>query len=169
MMNASPPTIYTIGHSDHETETFIALLVRHDITTLVDVRSQPYSRWVPQANRETLARALQAAGLTYRFMGDSLGGRPDDPALYDGGPEAGPPDYERVAATPHFQEGIRELLRLARSATVAIMCSEGDYHRCHRHLLITPELLARDARVLHIQPDGETVEAKPEPKQLSLF
>jgi uncharacterized protein (DUF488 family) len=164
-----PPIIYSIGHSDHETDALIALLVQQGITTLVDVRSQPYSRWAPQANRETLARALHAAGLAYIFMGEKLGGRPDDPALYAAEETTGRPDYERVAATAEFQAGIERLLELAETDTVAMMCSEGDYRRCHRALLITPTLLERGARVIHIQPDGETVEARPEPKQLALF
>jgi uncharacterized protein (DUF488 family) len=165
----APPIVYSIGHSDHELEAFIALLRRHGITTLVDVRSQPYSRWVPQANRETLARALEEAGLTYIFMGDSLGGRPSDPPLYDSGDAEAPPNYERVAAAPTFQSGVERLLELAHTNTVAMMCSEGDHRRCHRTLLITPSLLERGARVIHIRPDGETVEARPEPKQLTLF
>jgi uncharacterized protein (DUF488 family) len=163
------PIIYSIGHSDHELDAFIALLRRYGITTLVDVRSQPYSRWVPQANRETLARALEDAGLTYVFMGDSLGGRPSDPSLYDSEEPDGRPDYERVAASPAFQAGVERLLELAQASTVAMMCSEGDYRRCHRSLLITPSLLQRAARVIHIRPDGEATEAQLEPKQLSLF
>jgi len=159
------PTLYSIGHSDHATDAFIALLRRHGVTTLVDVRSQPYSRWVPAYNRETLAHTLQAAGLTYVFLGDALGGRPDRPSLYDGEQ----PDYERMAATPAFRQGLTRLLALARESGVAMMCSEGDYRQCHRHMLITPHLLERGARVLHIRPDGETVEAHPEPKQLSLW
>jgi len=165
----NPPIIYSIGHSDHETHAFITLLRQHSITTLVDVRSEPYSRWVPQANRETLARALHAAGLAYIFMGDKLGGRPDDPALYDAEEAEGRPDYARVAATAEFQTGIERLLELAETDAVVMMCSEGDYRRCHRALLITPALLERGARVVHIQPGGETVEARPEPKQLALF
>jgi uncharacterized protein (DUF488 family) len=165
----SATTIYSIGHSDHELEAFIALLERHAITTLVDVRSQPYSRWVPQANRETLARALKEAGLTYIFMGDSLGGRPSDTSLYDAGQADGRPDYEKIATTPTFSAGIERLLELANESTVVMMCSEGDHRHCHRTLLITPTLLERGGRVFHIRPDGETVEARHEPKQLTLF
>ena len=169
MVSTNPPIIHSIGHSDHELDAFIALLRSHGITTLVDVRSQPYSRWVSQFNRETLARALQEAGLTYVFMGDSLGGRPSDPSLYDSGQSDGRPDYERVAATTAFQAGVERLLELAHDGSTAMMCSEGDHRHCHRSLLITPNLLARDARVIHIRPDGTTVEARPEPKQLTLF
>jgi len=159
--------IYTIGHSDHTTAAFVDLLRRHGITLVVDVRSQPYSRWAPQFNREVLARDLDDAGIAYRFMGDALGGRPTDPALYDPGQER--PDYQRVEQTPAYQAGIDRLLDLAGAERVAVMCSESDHRRCHRHLLITQTLLGRGVRVLHIQPDGETVEAELEPQQLSLF
>jgi uncharacterized protein (DUF488 family) len=161
-----PVVIYSIGHSDHELDALIALLRQHNITTLVDVRSQPYSRWVPQANRETLARALEQAGQQYRFAGEALGGRPSDPSLYDA---TGRPDYDRIAVTSAFQAGLDQLIQLAQRENVAMMCSEGDYKTCHRALLITPQLLENGARVIHIHPDGTTIEARQEPKQLSLF
>jgi uncharacterized protein (DUF488 family) len=160
------PTIYSIGHSDHEIDRFVDLLRRHGVDILVDIRSQPYSRWVPAYNRDALRPAVEAAGLTYLFMGEALGGRPADPSLYH--PD-GRPDYERIAATPAFQDGLEALARLAASATVAIMCSEADYHDCHRARLITPHLLALDLPVVHILPDGRTVDAGPEFKQLELF
>ena len=159
--------IHTIGHSDHDTAAFIDLLRRHGITLVADVRSQPYSRWMPQFNRETLARDLDNAGIAYRFLGDALGGRPGDPALYDPGQER--PDYQRVAQTPAYQAGIDQLLNLARAERLAVMCSEGDHRRCHRHLLVTQTLLARGVRVRHVQPDGTTVEGELIPQQLSLF
>ena len=176
--NLQPPTstLYTIGHSNHATEAFVDLLRRHEITLVVDVRSQPYSRWAHQFNREMLARDLQDAGIAYRFMGDALGGRPADPALYD--PDQERPDYQRVEQTPAYQAAIDQLLDLAAPPLppklgglrgVAVMCSEGDHRRCHRHLLITQTLLGRGVRVLHIQPDGTTVEGKLIPQQLSLF
>ena len=55
-------TVYTVGHSNHETGAFVDLLHQHGIELVVDVRSTPYSRYVPQANRENLARTLEAAG-----------------------------------------------------------------------------------------------------------
>jgi uncharacterized protein (DUF488 family) len=159
--------IHTVGHSDHTTAAFVDLLHRHGITLVVDVRSQPYSRWVPQFNRETLARDLQNAGIAYRFMGDALGGRPADLALSDPGQER--PDYQRVGQMPTYQTGIDQLLDLAGTEQVAVMCSEGDHRRCHRHLLVAQTLLERGVRVLHIQPDGTTVEGELVPQQLSLF
>jgi uncharacterized protein (DUF488 family) len=159
--------IYTIGHSDHSISAFVDLLRTFDIALLVDVRSQPYSRWTPQFNREDLAHDLQEAGIAYKNMGDSLGGRPADPTLYDPGAER--PDYERMAQTPVYQSGIVQLLDLARAQQVVVMCSEGDFHQCHRHKLITQTLLERGIDVQHIQPDGATAAGEIIPQQLSLF
>jgi uncharacterized protein (DUF488 family) len=131
------------------------------------VRSQPYSRWAHQFNRETLARDLQDADIGYRFMGDALGGHPADSDVYDPGGER--PDYGRVERTPTYQAGVDRLLGLARAERVAVMCSEGDHRRCHRHMLITQTLLGRGVRVLHVQPDGTTIEGEPVPQQLSFL
>jgi len=161
------PLVHTIGHSDHTTAAFADLLRDHGITLVVDVRSQPYSRWASQFNRETLELDLQDAGIAYRFMGDVLGGRPSDPSLYDPGQER--PDYRRIEQTTAYQAGIDQLLDLARTRRVAVMCGEGDHRQCHRHLLITQTLLGRGARVLHIQPDGGTVEGELIPQQLSFL
>jgi uncharacterized protein (DUF488 family) len=160
-------TLYTIGHSDHSIPDFVSLLRRYGVTLVVDVRSQPYSRWMHQFNRELLAHDLRESQIDYRFMGDGLGGRPDDPSLYDPGQER--PDYDRLEQTPQYQAGLDALIELARSATVAVMCSEGDYRQCHRHLLLTQSLLARDCDVVHIQPDGTALPGSLIPRQLSLF
>ncbi len=159
--------IYTIGHSDHETATFIDLLRQHAISLVVDVRSQPYSRWTHQFNRETLAHDLTEAGITYQFLGDALGGRPSDPTLYGPGQEI--PDYGRVEQTAVYQAGIAQLLELTQTDRVAVMCSEGDHRHCHRHKLIAQTLLERGVRVLHIQPDGKVVDGERIARQLSLF
>lgn len=152
-------TIYTIGHSNHETADFLALLHQHGIELVADVRSSPYSRYVRQANRETLARTLEAAGIAYRWMGAHLGGKPEGTIA----------DYDELRTSPVFQQGIADLLALAVEHRTAIMCSEGDHRQCHRHKLITPVLLDRDIHVLHIQPDGNLVDEDKEPRQLGLF
>ena len=159
--------IHTIGHSDHTTAAFVELLCSHRITLVVDVRSQPYSRWAPQFNREALARDLEDAGIGYCFLGDRLGGRPADPELYGPGQER--PDYARVAQTSAYRAGIDQLLDLAWTGRVAVVCSEGDHRHCHRNLLIAQTLLERGVRVHHIQPDGTTVEGQQVARQLSFL
>ena len=152
-------TIYTIGHSNHEPGAFLKLLHQKGIQILVDVRSSPYSRYVPHANRETLARTLHAGGITYRWLGDRLGGKPNGIAA----------DYDKLRASPVFREGIADLLSLAEEGCTTIMCAEGDHRQCHRYRLITPALLDQGIHVLHIQPDGTVIDEEEEPRQLALL
>jgi uncharacterized protein (DUF488 family) len=152
-------TIYTIGHSNHEFADLLTLLRQHGIQVVVDVRSSPYSRYVPQANRESLSRALESAGIAYRWMGDRLGGKPEGAVA----------DYDKLAASHAFQQGVADLSGLATDRSIVLMCSEGDHRQCHRHKLITPALLDQGIHVLHIQPDGDLVDEEKEPRQLTLF
>lgn len=137
----------------------MGLLRQHNIEVLVDVRSSPYSRYVPQANRESLARTLESAGIGYVWMGERLGGKP----------KGAIGDYDKLRASHGFRQGVSSLLGLGAERRVAIMCSEGDHRQCHRHKLITPALLDLGVHVVHIQPDGSLVDEDKEPKQLALF
>jgi uncharacterized protein (DUF488 family) len=148
-------TIFTIGHSNHSSEDFLQLLRQHSIACLVDLRSQPYSRYNPQFNRETLAAVLHSAGIQYADFGTTLGGRPDDPTLYDPGSER--PNYSRQRQTELYQSGLQRLLQQAATTKTAIMCSEGDPNDCHRTWLITPSLIDAGVIVQHILPDGQLV------------
>ena len=112
--------IYTVGHSNHTSEAFVTLLRTHGVTALADVRSAPYSRFNLQFNRETLARALEAQGIRYVFLGRELGARPDDPGCY----EEGRVRYARLARTALFRRGLDRVAdgahrhRLARADVV---------------------------------------------------
>ncbi len=149
------PRILTIGHSNHEPGHFLDLLRQYGVTVLLDVRSAPYSRYAPHFNRDILGEALASVTIDYQWVGDALGGRPDDPACYrDGVVRKGNVDYARLAARPWYQEGVRLLLETAARATTAIMCSEEDPRRCHRHHLIEATLRESGVDVLHIRRDG---------------
>jgi uncharacterized protein (DUF488 family) len=143
--------LWSIGHSNASVERLIALLRQHSILQLADVRSAPYSRHWPQFNREALAASLKVAGIDYVFLGSELGGKPDDPALR--GPH-GLPDYDAIAATPLYQEGLRRLMALGAAVRTAFLCSEGDPMQCHREKLVARSLRAAGWRVHHILQDG---------------
>lgn len=160
----NPITIYTIGHSNHTSEALLKLLQQHGVACLVDVRSQPYSRYNPQFNRETLIRSLHTAQISYLHMGDTLGGRPEQVDLYDEGSTR--PNYSRQRQTDLYQQGLHQLAELAKQRTVAMMCSEGNPHECHRQWLITPDLLDLEIIVLHIHPNGKLETAEKTLEQL---
>src|SRR5262245_44483229 len=142
------PCLYTIGHSNQTLDEFLALLAKHGIQVLVDVRSHPYSRYVTHFNREELQAAVQPCGIRYGFSGRELGGRPDDESFYD---EHGHVLYFRVAETPAFLDAIARLEAGIREYRVAIMCSEEDPAVCHRHLLVGRVMAQRGTTVLHIR------------------
>jgi uncharacterized protein (DUF488 family) len=144
-------TIFTIGHSNHTGEEFIALLHEHAIEVLVDVRSQPYSKYANHFNSRSLQEAVAAAGMRYLFLGRELGGRPEGAYFYD---DEGYVLYDRVAGSPLFLAGIERLQRGVEKYRVAIMCSEEDPAGCHRHLLVGRVLRARGVIVQHIRGDN---------------
>ena len=148
-------SIYTIGHSTHSQEELAALLRRHEIRAVADVRRFPSSRRLPHFNAGSLAESLPAAGIDYVQLGDVLGGRraprPDTPN--GGWRVAGFRGYADHMATDEFRAGLAALENLGRDRPTAFMCAEGPWWRCHRQL-IADALLARGWEVAHVMPDG---------------
>ena len=146
-MAESEVPIYTIGYGDRSLEEFIAALHANAIAYLLDVRTAPYSRFKPEFSKEALAKALAAQGIRYVFAGDSLGGRPDDPACYVDGRV----DYDKVRQQAFFQRGLERVQAAhAQQLRVVLMCSEGKPEQCHRTKLIGETLAARGIPVVHI-------------------
>jgi uncharacterized protein (DUF488 family) len=143
-------TIYTIGHSTHSMERFLDLLAMHRITAVADVRSQPHSRQNPQFNREALTRSLREVGAAYVFLGRELGARTEDPACYAGGKV----QYDRLARSPLFQEGLRRVIEGTKNHRIVLMCAEHDPLGCHRCILIARELERSGIEVVHILRSG---------------
>jgi len=141
---------FTIGHSNHAIDRFIAVLDNNNVTALADVRSVPFSRRYPQFSRDTLTASLRAAGIAYVGMGDLLGGRPQDPALLT----AGVADYEAIAARPAFRTGLERIVTGATRHRICLMCAEREPLDCHRCLLVARALAADGVRIGHILADG---------------
>lgn len=143
------PALFTIGHSNHPTKRFLALLSVHGIELVCDVRSMPYSRFNPQFNREPLEVALEAQGIAYLFLGDTLGGKPREGDY--------PPDEEArfalIAGSDRFRVGLARLLEEIGHRRTAVMCAEKDPAHCHRGLLICPNI-PTGISIHHILADG---------------
>jgi uncharacterized protein (DUF488 family) len=142
--------LYTIGHSNHPIEHFLGLLRRHGIETVADVRSRPYSRFVPHFGKERLARFLEAQGVGYLFLGQELGGKPPR-----GEAHAPALTYQVRVGQPEFRQGVNRLLGVAETNRVALLCRERDPLDCHRFHLICRYLRPIDLDVRHILPHGD--------------
>jgi len=143
------PLLFTIGHSNQECARFLDALQRHQITAIADVRSQPYSQYTPQFNRETVESALVQRRIRYVFLGRELGARRDERECY----VAGQARYDQVRLLPSFQDGLERLRKGVQTQRIALMCSEKDPLTCHRTILICREL-RREMAIMHILEDG---------------
>ena len=151
MEGATAFPVLTVGHSNHLLADFMALLQKHGVTIVADIRTSPYSRYTPQFNHDSLRDALEDKGIDYVFLGGELGGRPADRSCYD---ESGRVLYERVAETDAFDDGIRAVTHLAEQGCVGLMCSEKDPLDCHRTLLVARAMADREISVRHILANG---------------
>jgi uncharacterized protein (DUF488 family) len=143
--------LFTIGHSNLSIEAFVLLLQKHEITAVVDVRSHPFSRYLPHFNQSEIKASLSSVGIQYVFLGKELGARPEDLSCYD---LSGKALYERIAATPLFSEGIQRLLKGAGSYKVSLMCAEKDPMTCHRTILVCHKVKDFNVQINHILSDG---------------
>ena len=146
----STKQLFTIGHSNHSIDDFITLLQTHGITAVADVRSHPYSRYLPHFNKSELEAALQHVGIEYRFLGQELGARPNESSCYVDGKAL----YEKIAATPLFARGIKRLINGVKTHRIALMCAERDPITCHRSILVCQHLRNFDIKINHILNDG---------------
>jgi uncharacterized protein (DUF488 family) len=145
--------LFTIGHSNHPIERFLALLKPAQISAIIDVRSKPFSRRFPWFSQPRLTEHLRRADVAYLPMGEVLGGRPNDPALM----RDGAADYEAMAQMPAFRAALDDVVALAERHRAALMCAEREPLECHRCLLVARALAGRGIAIGHILADG-TVE-----------
>ncbi len=142
--------VFTIGHSTHPLDRFIALLKQHGITALCDVRSRPYSRMNPQFNRENLEKSLPENGISYVFLGKELGAQSEDASCYS----YGKVQYNRLAQTDLFRRGLDRVRDGMKGYCLALMCAEKDPLECHRAILVARHLEGLNMIVEHILEDG---------------
>lgn len=144
-MAEQQPIVYTIGHGKHAWKDFFALLRKHEIEFLCDVRSFARSRWV-QFNGAVLAENLRENGIGYEWL-------PETGGKFKPIPE----DLNR---------GVERILELAAEVRTVMMCSESQpltKHKisranCHRVGMLAPMLKAKGAKIIHILPNGEASE-----------
>lgn len=132
--------LFSIGSGNEDLMSFIDRLKKWNIDYLVDLRSQPYSKYVPHFNREILSNSLKKAGIDYLYFGDKLGGRP-------------PEGFEKFRASPSFKENIDLLLSQVEGKTAALMCTEFDLSKCHRRFIVV-EIIKKGINVTVIDKEG---------------
>jgi uncharacterized protein (DUF488 family) len=131
-------------------EHFARLLKDFGVELVTDVRSVPQSARMPHFSQPAFEKLLGAEHISYLFLGEELGGRPDDVDAYR--PD-GLVDYQARRKSYAFQRGLERLLKEWESRSVAMMCAEEDPLECHRFLMVCPELVKLGVPLLHIRKD----------------
>ena len=154
---APEETVWTVGHSTHSAEEFKQILKAHEISVLVDVRSFPGSRRYPHFNKEELEQSLAGTNIQYLHF-PALGGRrkPNPQSKNTAWKNASFRAYADHLESAEFEQGIADLLKIARSERTAVMCAEALWWRCHRSL-IADYLKAKGWEVVHIADEVHTV------------
>ena len=149
--DGAAPAVWTIGHSTHSGEAFVALLQAHGIEALIDVRRFPGSRRHPQFGADALAARLESQGIAYQWVRELGGRRRPSDADPEGSAWRHPSfrAYAQHLRTEEFAQGLDTLLHVASACRTAMMCSELLWWRCHR-ALIADALLASGWQVTHI-------------------
>jgi uncharacterized protein (DUF488 family) len=152
-----PAQLFTIGHSTHSLDQFLALLAQHGIEVLADIRRFPGSRKFPHFNQDNLASTLNTAGIEYHWL-ETLGGRRGKKAngssINLGLRNVSFRNYADYMQTEEFRAAVQQLLAVAAEKPTAFMCSESVFWRCHRRL-VSDFLLVNGITVQHIMASGE--------------
>jgi len=157
-MVALTDVIWTIGHSTHSLEEFLAMLHSFNIELIADVRSYPGSKRYPQFNKEALEISLPQNKIQYVHL-KNLGGRrkANSDSKNTGWRHIAFRGYADYMETDLFKDGINELVKIALKQRTAYMCSEGVWWRCHRSM-ISDYLKLRGWNVMHIMGIGKAEE-----------
>lgn len=171
-------TLWSIGHSQHNMEFFLNLLCSHSINYVLDVRSNPYSQYATEYNRENIRTILKKEGINYSFMGEYFGARQTDLTLYS---SKGYLDFEKVIKCEKFTKAFNNVVKgVEQGNRIAFMCMEKDPIDCHRAILVTNAFYKAGFLIQHIMPDNsiqtqEKINARllelyyPNRNQLSIF
>ena len=156
--------LLTVGHGPEDRRQLGARLTGAGVGLLVDVRRFPGSRNIPDVASEALAAWLPEAGIGYRWD-ERLGGRrrlpPGEPVTDDWWTVAQFAAYAAHTRTPEFAAGLAEVLAAAATETVAVMCSESVWWRCHRRLIADVAVLGHGVPVTHLMPGGRLTPHRP--------
>ncbi len=156
--------LLTVGHGPEDRTRLGPRLSDAGVDLVVDVRRFPASRANPDVGKDALTAWLPTLGIGYRWD-ERLGGRRSLPA---GEPVVDDwwtvPQFAAYAAhtrTPQFGLALDDLLADAAGRTVAVMCSESVWWRCHRRLIADVAVLGRAVPVDHLMPDGRLTAHRP--------
>ena len=134
-------TIVSVGYQERSVGELIDVLRQGEVEVLVDVRLNPISR-KPGFSKNPLSQALAEAGISYRHEREL------------GNPRENRDPFHRERYEAHLREGgsavYAELMELARSVRIALLCYERRHRDCHRSCILDLASQEHAVRVLEL-------------------
>lgn len=148
-------TLYTIGYSGFKANDFIDVLVKYGVNVLIDVRSNPYSSYFSEYNKEQLIMELKPKNIHYRNYANEFGAQQTERRFYT---PQGYLDFEIFTASDSYNKGYRKIEdSLRKEYNIAFMCAEKDPIDCHRSIMISKTFADNGYAILHLIPDKRPV------------
>ncbi len=123
----------SVGYQERDIDEFVNLLVDNDVEILVDVRLNAISR-KRGFSKTALADTLAQAGIDYRHERELGNPKDNREPFRQGHPSA------RARYLDHLSNGASdvydEVVSLASTTRVAVLCYERDHAKCHRSCII---------------------------------
>lgn len=145
-------SVFTVGHSNLSRDEFDALLRRHGIEVLVDVRTYTKSRYCPHFDKDRISGYMEDKGIEYHHLPE-LGGH-----RYEGeGSGRRRLSYEECIARKEFQRSLKAVRDCVREGyRVALMGAESDPLDSHRSVMLGralahPEIYDRRLKPMDVQ------------------
>lgn len=127
------PDFYTVGYSGRGIEEFIQTLKDSGVSTVVDIRNVPVSRYKPEFSKNNLKEALEREGIEYVHKPDW--GVPRDIRAFSIGKDTRDDIWEwyDTHVVPNVAKRNLDDFFNSMEHPVAFMCVEYDPTECHRH------------------------------------
>jgi uncharacterized protein (DUF488 family) len=121
---------YTIGYEQRDIDSFLDVLIQHQIDTVIDVRNNPFSMNFSFMQKKLIGY-LDKAGMGYKHIPE-LGIESEHRKNLES-----KEDYERLFQTyreqlPAKKEHMDEIVKMGKNERVALLCFERDVSSCHR-------------------------------------
>lgn len=130
---------------------------KYDINCIVDVRSNPFSRYYSDFNSNSLSNILKSRDKLYMSMKE-LGAKRFEEEVYSIENQV---LFNRVYKTKAFQRGIERIHKgMDLGYKIVIMCSEKNPIECHRSIMIGRYLSDNGYDVQNILHNGTTISQK---------
>lgn len=160
-------TVYSIGYSGFSIDDFIDIIKKNEISLIVDVRSQPYSKYFLEYNKESLKKSLKYNGIYYRNYAKEFGARQEEMEFYS---DDGYLDFELFAKSKNFLRGFEKLKQsMLQNYKFSLMCAEKNPINCHRTILIAREFYNAGYKIIHLLPNGTMTQEDIEKCMLEMY